>query len=338
MQNLLQPASHSDTHSHEKACPMRILLINTGGTIGMAETRHGFAPRDGVIEAAIAQLTEQGATTAQIDVMTLSPLIDGAQATPRDWNRISTVIAEAIERYHGFVVVHGTDTLAYTSSALCLALTGITVPVIVTGAMLPLTVEGSDGLRNLTDALTALRRVPPGVWVQFSGRLLHGGRVRKSHSSAFEAFEAAEWTADPRVLAPNFAHRKVDWPKIGVFSPVPGTSNALLAQTVDLCDGVLLRCYGSGTAPDTPEMWDILGRAAAQEVPILAVSQCPEGGIRLGTYAAGRVMRDNGVIDGRDITPEMAYAKLQFALSLYPSFDRQKNYLSSLLCGEFTPE
>ena len=88
MQNLLQPASHSDTHSHEKACPMRILLINTGGTIGMAETRHGFAPRDGVIEAAIAQLTEQGATTAQIDVMT--------KGGPRDSTQ--SIVYQAVER------------------------------------------------------------------------------------------------------------------------------------------------------------------------------------------------------------------------------------------------
>lgn len=326
---------------------MRILLIHTGGTIGMVETEQGFAPREGVLEHAVAKILSDWSeppgsrpdtsVRPEVQIEALTPLVDSAFATPSDWNRIVGEIARARETFDGVVVSHGTDTLAYTTSALCMALVGVDLPVIVTGAMLPLSVAGSDGWRNLEDALRAAQTAAPGVWVQFAGSLMPGGRVRKSHSSALDAFTAVQCEKIPRIDAAEFEAMTVMTGRVAVFSIVPGFCADLLAHLVENCDGLVLRCYGSGTAPDTPGMREALSRARESAVPVVAVSQCSEGGIKLGTYAAGQVMRDTDVIDGRDMTPEMAYVKLQYALSRFDDFAAQRDFLGTCQCGEFSP-
>ncbi len=313
---------------------MSILLIHTGGTIGMAQTLEGFAPQAGVLEDAVEALVAAGQVTGQVEIVRLDPLIDSAQATPRDWLRVARTIHDARDRHDAFVVTHGTDTLAYTVGALCMALPGIDKPVIVTGSMLPLTVEGNDGQRNLLDALRAPATAAPGIWVQFAGHLLHGGRVRKSHSQAFDAFEAVPSAQPPVVPARVPGLLDVREHNVGMLSVTPGPCTDLVAHAAEVCDGLVLRCFGSGTAPDTPGMRAALNRAFRREVPVIAVSQCPEGGMRLGTYAAGKVMRDTGVIDGRDMSPEMAFAKMQFALTRFAGFEERRRFLGEGQCGE----
>lgn len=313
---------------------MSILLIHTGGTIGMEQTAHGFAPKVGIVEQAVADLIARGQVAASIDINRLDPLIDSAQATPHDWFRVAQSVYEARDAYDALVVTHGTDTLAYTSGALCLALAGLQKPVVVTGSMLPLTVDGNDGGTNLIDALTVTRSVEPGVWVQFGGRLLNGARVRKSHSDSFDAFAAAPSGAPPRVPAEQPVLNKVQAHKVGILSVAPGSCIELIARAAELCEGVVLRCFGSGTAPDTPEMRAALQQAYDCRVPVVAVSQCPEGGMRLGTYAAGKVMQDTGVIDGRDMSPEMAFTKMQFALSMFDDFESRRRFIGTSQCGE----
>ncbi|MFQ1701565.1 asparaginase [Loktanella agnita] len=314
---------------------MRILLVHTGGTIGMCDTPNGFAPMAGVVEDAVQSLIASGECAADVMIHTLEPLIDSAQATPADWIRVAQCIHDASDASNGVVVTHGTDTLAYTAGALCLLLAGLDKPVIVTGAMLPLTVAGSDGLGNLRAALDAAGASKPGVWVQFAGRLLHGARVRKSHSSAFDAFAAETSEVAPLFAADHAGLNALSPQKVGVFSVTPGPCTDVLAFAVDHCDGLVLRCYGSGTAPDTLEMRAALGRARQRKIPVIAVSQCPEGGMKLGTYAAGQVMRDNNVVDGRDMTPEMAYVKMQVALSLHSTYQARCDFLVQNQVGEF---
>lgn len=313
---------------------MRILLVHTGGTIGMVQTEDGFAPQKGVVEAEVDRLINAGEISASVDIVTLEPLIDSAQATPADWSRIAQSIHSASADYDGFVVTHGTDTLAYTAGALCLALPGLRQPVIVTGAMLPLTVTGTDGSRNLREALLAAQSTAPGVWVQFAGRLLHGARVRKSHSSSFDAFEAEACDVAPLLPAAEPGCHEIAHHNVGIFSITPGPCMDLLVHAVERCEGLVLRCYGSGTAPDTPQMRAALAKAQAKGIPVIAVSQCPEGGMKLGTYAAGKVMRDNGVVDGRDITPEMAYVKMHACLTRGGGYETSRAFLATSQCGE----
>lgn len=315
---------------------MALLLIHTGGTIGMVQTEAGFAPQAGVLETAIEALQASGNVGAEVQVSAFDPLIDSAQATPVEWDKIARTIHAAYDRFDGFVVTHGTDTLAYTAAALCLALPGLKKPVVVTGAMLPLTVEGTDGTRNLRDALNAAILSPAGVWVQFAGKRLHGGRVRKSHSHAFDAFEAEAVSTMPVIPAEKLLLNTVGDHRVGMLSITPSTCTELIRYAAERCDGIVLRCYGSGTAPDSPALREALMLAQSRDIPVVAVSQCAEGGIRLGTYAAGGILRDAGVIDGRDMTPEMAYAKVQFALSQFADPEAQRAYLSTCQCGEYT--
>ncbi|NDR55405.1 asparaginase [Aliiruegeria sabulilitoris] len=315
---------------------MSILLIHTGGTIGMDRTEDGFAPRIGVVEGEVQRLLDDGRVTTPVKVCRLDPLIDSAQATPRDWTRVARTIFEARDDFDSFVVTHGTDTLAYTAGALCLSLPGLRKAVIVTGSMLPLTVEGNDGQKNLFDALSVVRDAAPGVQVQFAGHLLHGARIRKSHSHAFDAFRDVPSAEPPVVAARTPGLIELREQNVGMLSVTPGPSADLVGFAAENCDGLVLRCFGSGTAPDTPELRAALARAYQKQVPVVAVSQCPEGGMRLGTYAAGKVMRDTGVVDGRDMSPEMAFAKMQFSLTKFTDFEARRAYLAASQCGEMT--
>lgn len=316
---------------------MATLVIHTGGTIGMVRTKDGFAPQEGVVEEFLTNLSHEATTPATVDIQPITPLIDSANAAPADWDRIASAIVAAYDRYDAFVVTHGTDTLAYTAAALCFALEGLNKPVVVTGAMLPLTIEGTDGARNLTDALRSANTAPPGVWVQFAGRLLHGARVRKSHSRAFDAFAADPSDTAPVQSGKSLTLHRTGRAQLAVLAVTPGMSDELLAFAAARVDGLVLRCYGSGTAPETLGLSEALRTATTRGVPVVAVSQCPEGGMALGTYAAAAILRRNGVIDGRDMTVEAAYAKLTYVLARSSDPAQRTLWLTQALCGEFTP-
>ncbi len=312
---------------------MSLLLIHTGGTIGMTATADGFAPKAGVVETFVKELVGDGQVSTPVDIQLLDPLIDSAEAQPSDWTRVAETIVSMHSDYQGVVVTHGTDTLAYTAAALSFALEGLSIPVIVTGSMLPLTVPNNDGTQNLHDALNAAASAPAGVWVQFAGQLLHGARTRKSHSRDFDAFRADPWDTPPVQVSETLkAHAYRDH-KIAVLALAPGIPFELFQTAAEVCDGLVLRVYGSGTAPNSDTLAAALHTARSRGIPVLGVSQCPEGGMALGTYAAGSILINNGVIDGRDMTVEAAYAKMHHALSAKGDpMDR----LNQNLCGEIT--
>jgi len=299
----------------------------------MVQTDDGFAPRKGVVEAQIEEFQTNGKVSAQIDIHLLEPLIDSANAGPSDWSRVAKVVFDHHDAYDGFVVTHGTDTLAYTAAALCFALEGLAKPVIVTGAMLPLSVEGSDGGRNLLDSILAADTAPEGVWVLFAGQLMHGARTRKSHSTEFDAFRVNEGGDAPVQAGETLVNHAYTEHKVAILAMAPGLPTDLFQFAAEGADALLLRVYGSGTAPESDGLKQALITAKSRNIPVLAVSQCPEGGMALGTYAAGAILRDNGVIDGRDMTVEAAYAKLQHALS---QTGGPMGRLQRCLCGEFT--
>jgi L-asparaginase len=304
-----------------------ICIIHTGGTIAMRAGPDGLAPAGGVLEDGLAALARAGIARGETKVVHLTPAIDSANARFADWNRIAEVIFDGQSRYAGFVVTHGTDTLAYTAAALCFALVGIARPVIVTGSMLPLEAAGTDARQNLGDALLAATRAPAGIWVQFADKLMAGARVRKAHSHARDAFSARDGGATVR--SGTSALLAFGAPEIAVLSMAPNTSPRAFAAALGAVDGAVMRVFGAGTIPNDPAIEEALMDASARGVLMIAVSQCEGGGTALGTYAAGAVMARAGVVDGGQITESAAYAKLAHALA-----HGGRDALASDLCGE----
>ena len=314
---------------------MTICVIHTGGTIGMVATATGFAPQDGVVEAELDRLRAVGDIRSDFRVVTASPLIDSANAAPADWNWIMSQIAENHADCDGIVVTHGTDTLAFTAAALCFGLHGLRKPVILTGAMLPLSETGSDGGANLRDAFAAAETTPAGVWVQFAGKLLHGARVRKSHSVAFDAFNASYTDAAPQRAGAEISVQSYGDATALIAAVAPGMNAELVDLAADHADGIVLRCYGSGTVPEGRGLREALRRAQANGIAVIAVSQCAEGGISLGTYSAGSLLVETGAVDGRDMTVEAAYAKLLHVLAVSDDPAERRTLLETRICGEW---
>ncbi len=313
----------------------RILLLHAGGTIGMAPTAKGFAPKAGLLERALAEMPGAGGDEAQIDLMLLDPLIDSADATPADWNRLAALIVANHDKVDGIVVTHGTDTLAFTSSALAMSLEGLAKPVIITGAMVPLFQPGSDGLRNLSDAIAAIGTCDAGVWIQFAGKLLSGPRARKMHSTDLDAFAAKQSDLPPSRTGTKIQHHAFQPTDIAVLPVAPGGSTHVISYALNHCDGVVLRCFGSGTVPGDPILAAGLAKAAERGIPVVAISETIKGGTSLGSYAAGAILTEHGAIDGHDMTVEAAYVKLTLALSMTRNLPDLRDFIETPLCGEF---
>jgi len=313
----------------------RILLLHTGGTIGMVPTGRGLKPELGVVETAIETLLAERGHDLIVQIVLLDPLIDSANATPADWNRLAAEIVTGADRCDSILITHGTDTLAFTSSALTMALEGLDKPVVLTGSMIPLGRPDSDGWANLRDALAATQTADPGVWIQFAGKLLRGPRARKIHSSAPDAFAAMLSDRPPRREGDILRQHRFGPTRIAVVPVAPGCDMRVVSFAMDHCNGVVLRCYGSGTVPDDPLLEQGLARAATRGIPVVAVSETLAGGTSLGHYAAGAVLLDHGVIDGRDMTLEAAYAKLVLALTSVTGHAALTAFIETPLCGEF---
>lgn len=314
---------------------MRLCVIHTGGTIGSVATPTGFAPKAGLVEDTLARLVAAGQVQGGYDMVVADPLIDSSQATVADWNWIAGEIAARHASHDGFVVIHGTDSLAYCGAALTLALEGLTKPVIVTGSMVPLSVPDNDGESNLIGAMAAACSAAAGVWVQFAGQLLPGTRVQKVHSVAHDAFGADRRNVEPRIAAEAFRHHPYAEKAIAVITLTPGIQAAMLGEMCNRADGVILRCFGSGNVPGDAAFRTFLRDLAARNVPVLAISQCAAGGMVMGTYSAGAALAEARAMDGKDLTLEAGYAKLMMGLSRFAGADLRV-FVETPICGEIT--
>lgn len=268
-----------------------MLLIHTGGTIGMRPGPAGLAPAPGVVEAVVGPRAR---------VVAFDPLLDSADLTFRHWNRL----LDLIEAEAGPVVItHGTDTMTWTGAALAQALAGWPHPVVLTGAMQPVG-AGGDAEGNLDLALGASPGL--GVWLAFAGRLLSAGGLVKSDSHADDAFRAV---ALPDPAGPWQRRRFADR-RLAVLTLTPGLSAEVLAAMLAPLDAAVLRVFGAGTMPGDPVLAAVLAAATARGVRLRATSQCENGGLSPGAYAAGQALWDAGVANGGAETPESALIRL----------------------------
>lgn len=323
----------------------RILILYTGGTIGMQMGADGLVPASGFEARLRAQQSREEGDIALPDwrFRELLPPIDSANMTQAHWLVMRQAILDGLaeEGCDSVLVLHGTDTLAYSAAALSFLLLGLPQPVLLTGAMQPAGVEGGDAWPNLFGALRMLQRGErPGVQVYFDGRLLHGVRVGKLRSDAFDAF-----TVLPRrrhgqraaTLPSALDYRQPRRPvRIAVQPLFPGLDAGQLRALLDSgVEALLLECYGSGTGPaDDADFLATLREAQQRGVLLAAISQCPQGHVEFGVYAAGHRLQQIGVVSGGGMTREAALAKLFALLGAGLSRDEAAHWFTLDLCGE----
>lgn len=283
---------------------MSLLVLHTGGTIGMKQGPDGLKPSPGLVEGALSRLAPAGLA---IRVETFDPLVDSAEVGPAHWNRL---IDAVLAHDGGVIVTHGTDTMSYTGAALALALAGLDRPVVLCGAMHPLG-TGGDAEANLHLALETAQGKTPGVWLAFAGRLLPAAGLVKQDSRRDDAFRSVPLAVTAETFRPRrFAERRV-----AVLTITPGLPVAALRAALGELDGAVLRVFGTGTVMSDPALAETLAEAVARGCQLRAVSQCENGGLAPGTYAAGAPLWAAGVQNGGPETAEAALARLWLDLS-----------------------
>ena len=317
-----------------------IMVLYTGGTIGMQASANGLAPASGFEARMREQLAHLPAPTWRFREM--APLIDSANMTPAYWQRLRSAVVEAVdEGCDAVLILHGTDTLAYSAAAMSFQLLGLPAPVVFTGSMLPAGVPDSDAWENVSGALEALGEgLAPGVHLYFHGALMAPTRCAKIRSFGRHPFAALQrngGVAKAQALPAALDYRQ---PKalanVGVLPLVPGIDAGQLDALVDSgIQALVLECFGSGTGPsDNPAFLASLQRAQDRHVVVVAITQCHEGGVELDVYEAGSRLRGVGVLSGGGMTREAVFGKLQALLGAGLPNDEVRRLVELDLCGE----
>ncbi len=335
-----------------------ILLIYTGGTIGMKESGHGLVPFD--FSQILGEVPELQKFTFKIDSYTFDPLIDSSDVEPGMWKDLALLIREKYDDYDGFVVLHGTDTMAYSASALSFMLEGLGKPVIFTGSQLPVGSLRTDGKENLVSAVEVAsakdangRAMVPEVAIYFNSQLLRGNRATKVNATAFNAFRSpncpplAEAGISirynkaliryPATTVPLCIHTELDT-RVAILKVHPGITEQV-ARNVLLGSGiraVIIETYGSGNAISKPWFTDIIRESTASGKILLNITQCLAGDVNMNLYATGKALKEAGVVSGSDITTEGGLAKLFYLMGEYADNEKVKRLLEKNLRGEIS--
>ena len=331
----------------------KICIIYTGGTIGMVPGKNGYIPSEGNLEdelAAISDLSKAG--MPEWEVIQFSPLLDSSNMSIPEWNKIGKNIADNYERFDGFVILHGTDTMSYSASALSFMLENLDKPVVFTGAQIPLCEIRSDGYNNIVSSvLIASEGIVKEVCIYFDGKLIRGCRSTKISSDQFDAFASPNFglLADVGIKV-EYHHPDILPEKTGTFSffpfenvPVgiikmfPGIQIRLFESIMtEQLKGVVLETFGAGNIPSgsAGEMIPIIKRAYENGTLVVVCSQCVQGTVTLGTYETSKTLRDIGAVTGKDITTEAALTKLIYLFSRHYDLDVIRKKMSENLRGE----
>jgi L-asparaginase len=334
-----------------------VCILHVGGTIGMTRTPDGLVPVPGVLERYLAAMPElHGADVPLHHIERLDPLLDSADMRPRDWVRIARAILDRDHEFDGFVVLHGTDTMVYTASALSFLLPGLRKPVIVTGSQLSLEHVRSDGREHIITALIMAGTLPiPEVCIYFASRLLRGNRTQKIHNSDFVAFGSGNLpplaTVGVGITVNEHLVRKpgeglpasvelVREPHVTTLRVFPGIGRAVVESLLHApVEALVLETYGAGTVPADADLIDPICAATSREPPTIVVncSQCHGGIVRQDEYRGGRRLTSAGVTSGKDMTPEAALTKLYCLLGTGVPNARVRALVGTDIAGELDP-
>lgn len=338
----------------------KVLLIYTGGTIGMNRNPHTGALEPFNFEHLLQKIPELQEFDLVIDAHQFNPPIDSSDMTPAKWTELSHVIAEHFDDYDGFVVLHGTDTMAYTASALSYMLENLTKPVIFTGSQLPIGQLRTDGKENLITSIEIAaakdadgHACVPEVGIYFNGRLLRGNRTTKQSAEEFNAFESFNYPhlvdagvnityhAD-RMLKPHWErpmkpHFRLD-NNVIIFSLFPGIREDLVRHIIATPNlkSIVMRTFGSGNAPQRPWVMKALKEATRNGKVVINISQCMQGTVEMGRYDTGFQLKEAGVISGYDSTVESAVTKLMFLQSHYDDPEQVRQLMRQNIRGEIS--
>ncbi len=332
----------------------RVYIAYTGGTIGMKPSAKGFVPESGYFSEKISALPEfKAPDMPEIEIHEYKNLIDSSNVTPEDWYRISQDIESRFNDFDGFVVLHGTDTMAFTASALSFMLQDLSKPVIVTGSQIPWSQMRTDARDNLvTSLMIAANYDIPEVGLFFHNRLYRGNRARKFDASGFHAFQSPNFPAivnvgtrikvrEELILKEPPAHlkiQKISPPNIMILTLFPGFAAEMLENVLSTSiQGLVLMTYGMGNAPSNDKrLLKLLKEASSKGIIIVNCTQCYKGSVDMSGYETGQGLLDAGVISGFDMTPEATLTKLSYLLSSDCSLDEIKQKMQINLRGELT--
>lgn len=338
-----------------------LLLIYTGGTIGMKQDLASQTLRPFDFSQILDEVPEIRKFAFRLDAHTFDPLIDSSDVEPALWQSLAGLIRDNYDRYDGFIILHGTDTMSYSASALSFMLDGLTKPVIFTGSQLPIGVPRTDGKENLLLSVEIASakdaeghaRVPE-VCVCFDSLLMRGNRTKKVNSEVFRAFQSpnlpplAEAGIDIR-YNDKVIRKPLDWyqsvsvnsrldTRVSVLKLHPGITPDAVRHF--LCSpasrAVIIETYGSGNAPSRPWFLDIVREADALGKILVNVTQCLSGRVNMDLYEGGKALKDAGVVSGFDATVESTLAKLFYLMGKSGDNAWVKEMMARNLKGEIT--
>ncbi|MBN7821566.1 asparaginase [Bowmanella yangjiangensis] len=330
-----------------------IYVAYTGGTIGMRPSSKGYVCVPGFLSETLSKMPEfHRDEMPQFTIHEYDQLMDSSDMSPLDWQHIADDIQSNYDSYDGFIILHGTDTMAYTASALSFMLENLTKPVIVTGSQIPLAEIRSDGQENLLNALYLAANYPVHeVCLFFSNQLLRGNRSRKIHADGFNAFaspnfpplmeaginiDVLEGQVKP-VIQQSLKVSPVSAQPIGVVTLYPGISSEVIRNTLQQpVNALILLSYGVGNAPQNPALLEQLELAQRKGIIVLNCTQCLRGKVNMAGYATGNALAQVGVVSGGDMTLEAALAKLHYLLSKGLPVEETRRLLTENLRGELS--
>ena len=337
----------------------KILIIPTGGTIGMVPTENGFAPKQGVLLEELKNIRDLSSPDMPVwDLIEFEPLLDSTNIRYEQWNSIADSIALYYDKYDGFVVLHGTDTLAYSASALSFMLEGLDKPVVFTGAQIPLCELRSDGRDNLiTSMMIAADGVIREVSLCFGDSILRGNRAIKYSADGMMAFTSPNFNklADAGITI-EYNHAsineyektslhsgplnivKLNESRIAVIKIVPGIQFDIFEPIMlESLDGLVLETFGKGNIPDyDTALSRLISEASRCGTIVVVCTQCPAGTVSLGTYKAGSALVEAGAVSGGNMTTEAVITKLTYLLSKGLPKEDIRRLMQTDLRGELT--
>lgn len=322
----------------------RVFILYTGGTIGMAP-QDPEQPGSALVPQPLEQLLQHARALLKLpgldfEIRSFDPPLDSSNLRPEHWVQMARCLESVYDQFDGFVILHGTDTMAYTASALAFMFENLAKPVVLTGSQIPISARRTDATLNFVSALsiagyatTHLPRIPE-VVVVFADKVLRGCRARKMSLSSWSAFDSPNCAPLGQIgeqirihehllrpLPESGARFQVNadlFPRVLDLSLFPGLRGPTLTRLLSAVErpgAVLLRTFGAGNAPDDGEFLQAIGDAVSSGLTVLNVTSCPEGSVGMGRYHASNGLLDRGVISGLDLTPEAALTKLMWTLA-----------------------